>query len=290
MPHGFSAFAAIDWSGAAVARPPGLALALAGQGSSPPQLITPPGGWSRGLLLDWLAERAAARERMLIGVDLSAGFPYLDLNAYFPQWAESPPTGPELWALVDRLCANEPHFAANHFIAHQQAARHFRVAGSLGDLHPPGRGRLRITEHGQRAQGLQPYSCFNLVGAAQVGKSSLTGMRVLHRLRGLVPVWPLDPVPEQGPVIVEIYTSLAARAGGVAKGRSKLRDAESLDAALATLGSRPHRPLARYTDHATDALITAAWLRHVAEAPSLWAPTAMTEQIAQTEGWTFGVV
>ena len=30
--------------------------------------------------------------------------------------------------------------------------------------------------------GCKPYSNFNLVGAAQVGKSSLSGMRMLHRL------------------------------------------------------------------------------------------------------------
>ncbi|WP_204315773.1 hypothetical protein, partial [Stenotrophomonas maltophilia] len=68
-----------------------------------------------------------------------------------------------------------------------------------------------------------PYSCFNLVGASQVGKSSLTGMRVLHRLRGKVPLWPFDPLPEAGPVLVEIYTALAARAAGMRKGISKIR-------------------------------------------------------------------
>src|SRR3546814_10514255 len=60
-----------------------------------------------------------------------------------------------------------------------------------------GRGRLRVCEHGQAAMGLSPQSCFNLVGAAQVGKSSLTCMRVLNRLRGRVPVWPFDPRSEE---------------------------------------------------------------------------------------------
>ncbi len=52
----------------------------------------------------------------------------------------------------------------------------------------------------------------------------------------------------RGPVIVEIYTSIAARASGVRKGRSKLRDAEALDVALAAFGTQPHtsaRPLHR---------------------------------------------
>jgi hypothetical protein len=137
--------------------------------------------------------------------------------------------------------------------------------------------------------GLSPTSCFNLVGAAQVGKSSLTGMRVLHRLAGRVPIWPFDPLPSHGPVIVEIYTTIAARAAGIRKGLSKMRDAASLDAALAKLGSEPHQPLARYDDHATDAILTAAWLRANADRPELWTPATMTAHIAQTEGWTFGV-
>ena len=61
--------------------------------------------------------------------------------------------------------------------------------------------------------------------------------------------------------MVEIYTSLAAVAAGLSKGRTKVRDATTLDRALGALGSVPHAPLARYHDHATDALITAAWLR-----------------------------
>jgi len=227
---------------------------------------------------------------VLIGLDLSPAFPFLDHGAYFPGWHATPDDGPALWALVDRLAAEDPHMSATSFIAHSEARRHFRQMGDCGDLFGTGRGRLRVCEGVQKALGLSPYSCFNLVGAAQVGKSSLTGMRVLHRLRGAVPVWPFDPLPETGPVIVEIYTSLAARAAGIRAGRSKMRDGAALDAALAALGSRPHAPLARYNDHATDALLSAAWLRAVAENPTLWQPKGLTDEIARTEGWTFGCI
>lgn len=283
----FTRFAAIDWSGQAVARPRGLALAVAEEGEAAPRLIRPGGGWTRAALGEWIA--AQAGEDMLIGMDLSPAFPFLDHDAYFPGWANSPADARGLWSLVESIAQVEPHLGANAFVAHPQASRHFRLPGTLGDLHPPGRGRLRVCEHGQRAQGLSPYSCFNLVGAAQVGKSSLTGMRVFHRLAGKVPVWPFDPLPERGAVVVEIYTALAARAAGVRRGASKLRDAASLDAALATLGSAPHDPLVRYDDHATDALVTAAWLRRAAHEPGLWTPQGLTPHIATTEGWTFGV-
>ena len=137
--------------------------------------------------------------------------------------------------------------------------------------------------------GCKPYSNFNLVGAAQVGKSSLTGMRMLHALRGVVPVWPIDPLPESGPVIVEIYTTLAAIAAGRSAARAKIRSYGELNAALHHLGSNTVAGSGPIDDHASDALITAAWLRKVAHDPLLWSPGAMTGEIARTEGWTFGV-
>lgn len=283
----FTDFIAIDWSGQAVERPKGLAVAHCREGGGAPALIDR--NWSRQDILDWLLDLAQTGTRALIGLDLSPAFPFHDEAAYFPGWDRSPPNAESLWALVDSLSADDPHLAATGFIAHPDARRHFRQQRDCGDLFPPGRGRFRLCEHGQKAMRLSPYSCFNLVGASQVGKSSLTGMRVLHRLRGRIGIWPFDPVPDEGPLIVEIYTSLAARLAGMRKGLSKIRDAETLDAMLAAFGSAPHAPLARYDDHATDAMLSAAWLRIAANQPALWHPAQFTPELAQTEGWTFGV-
>ncbi len=282
----FTRFAGIDWSGQAVARPRGLAVAVAGVGDDAPVLVERPGGWSRDDVCDWLL---ATRDDVLIGLDLSPALPFCDHGGYFPGWDASPGDAKALWAMVDALAGDDPHLGVSSVVAHGEIARHFRQRFACGDRFEAGRGRLRVCEVAQRAAGLSPTSCFNLIGAAQVGKSSLTGMRVLHRLGGQVPVWPFDPVPERGPVIVEIYTTIAARAAGVRPGRSKLRDAPALDAALAVLGSAGHAPLVRYDDHATDALLSAAWLRRAADAPALWAPAGMTPAVARTEGWTFGI-
>ncbi|WP_436828246.1 hypothetical protein [Sphingomonas sp. DT-207] len=283
----FTEFIAIDWSGQAVERPKGLAVARARTGTAAPELLDR--NWSRQDILDWLGGLADSGTRALIGLDLSPAFPFNDEGAYFPGWDLSPPDGPALWKLVDDLSAGDPHLAATSFVNHPDARRHFRQMGDCGDLFPPGRGRFRVCEHGQEAMRLSPYSCFNLVGASQVGKSSLTGMRVLHRLRGKLGLWPFDPVPAAGPVLVEIYTALAARIAGMRKGISKIRDAATLDALLAAFGSKPHAPLARYDDHATDAILSAAWLRTAAGQPELWSPRLLTPELARTEGWTFGV-
>lgn len=290
MTDGFDRFVAIDWSGARGAWQRGIAVAACGPGDDAPALVAPPGrSWSRAGVLAWLAALAGRGERALIGLDLSPGFPFADAGAYFPGWADSPADMAGLWALVDRLCAADPDLAACSFVADPEAGRHFRRVGALGDRFPGGRGRLRACERAQRAMRLSPSSCLNLVGAAQVGKASLTGMRVLHRLRGRVPLWPLDPLPAAGPVLVEIYTSLAARAAGLPTGRAKMRDAAALDRALAALGVRPHAALARYDDHATDAVLAAAWLRGVAGDEGLWSPADLSPETARTEGWTFGV-
>ncbi len=286
----FRHFAAIDWSGEAIARPKGLAVALAADGSTAPALIRPEKGWSRAAILDWLRDQADAQSDMLIGLDLSPSLPFADSEAFFPGWRRSPPDAKALWALVDRLSQDDPHLSVPSFLAHDEIGRHFREPGRHGDLFPSGRGRLRVCEERQRSvMELSPYSCFNLIGAAQVGKSSLTGMRVLHALRGAIPVWPFDPVPARGPAIVEIYTSLAAREAGMPKGRSKMRDADSIEAALAALGSDTDIALDGLDDHSSDALVTAAWLRGAANDTQLWNPRGLDEKIAATEGWTFGV-
>lgn len=284
----FTTFACIDWSGAATERTPNIAVAVT-QGWRDVALVTPEGGWSRPKIYDWLSRLADSEADILIGLDLSPALPFADAGTYFPGWDASPTDARGLWSLVDDICMADPHLSASSFVGHDQAGRHFRHHGRQGDLFPGGMGRMRVCEGGQAAMGLRPYSCFNLVGAAQVGKSSLTGMRVLHRLGGRIPVWPFDPVPARGPCIVEIYTSLAARAAGVTGPKIKITKGATLAAVLGSLDARASVP-ERISDHASDALLTAAWMRAVAGDAANWAPGSLTDDLAATEGWTFGVV
>ncbi len=289
MTRRFARFACIDWSGARGPWQRGIAIATCEAGDAVPTLVDPPGRrWSREAVLDWLLAHAAAGTDMLIGIDFSPALPFVDRDAYFPGWPDSPADARALWALVDRLCDDDAHLGATGFVDHLEASRHFRRHGGReGDLFGGGVGRLRAVEIACRAAGFgAAQSCFNLVGAAQVGKSSLTGMRVLNRLAGRVPAWPFDPVPAGGPLIVEIYTTVAARAAGI-RGGSKLRSWEALDAALVTIGTRAAGGSGDVDDHSSDAILTAAWLRRAATDPALW--TAPPAAIADTEGWTFGV-
>ncbi len=286
-PQRFSHFVAIDWSGAKSERLHGIAVAVCEHGSAAPQLVNPGRRWSRSEVLHWLLSELP--HNTLVGLDLSPGLPFVDRQSYFPGWHASPGSARDLWQLVETICADDPHLSASSFVVHPVAREHFRHGkGNCGAFFPAGSGRLRLTEERQKLRQLSPSSCFNLVGAAQVGKSSLTGMRMLHRLAGRLAVWPFDPLPEAGSVVVEIYTSLAARAAGLRAGRSKITDGAALDRALGSLGTDAHAPLDRYSDHATDAILTSAWLRTAAHNPALWKPRGL-RSVAQTEGWTFGV-
>lgn len=269
----FSRFVGIDWSGAKGQRHPSVQVALCAAGDGPPELVLPPSGvWSRMAVLDWLGSLSGD---VLVGMDAGFGF------------AAVPPfLGPAraLWAEVDDLCRQEDDLGGQGFIQHRREA--FWLGAADGPRHL--RAHLRLTEQVYKDSGLGvPTSNFVLLGASQVGKATLSAMRLLHRLDW--PVWPFDPLPARGPVILEIYAQAFARLAGF---RGKLRDAASLNAALARHGSRP-MPMAfpaTFPDHVGDAIVTAAGLRAIAGQPRWWQPAALTPAIAITEGWTFGVV
>lgn len=294
IPDRFGHFIAIDWSGAAGERQKGIAVAMAGRSHNAPRLVRPGHRWSRTEVLEWLTHELP--DDALVGMDLGISLPFADKGAFFPGWPESPANARELWALVDRICADEPYLSVGAFVDHSEASAHFRRHGGREGTQFGGgpfggrQGRFRVSEAAQRRMGCRPYSNFNLVGAAQVGKSSLTGMRLLHRLGTRVSVWPVDPLPPRGPVVCEIYTTIAAMAAGRTAGRSKMRDGHELDAGLAMLGCAPSGIAGPLDDHSCDAIITAAWLRKAAHEPALWVPRELSAQIARTEGWTFGAI
>jgi hypothetical protein len=279
----FSRFACADWSGAKGSRHAGIALAVCEVGDAAPKLVSPPGGvWSREAVAQWLL---AQDDDLLMGFDFSFAPPWVERGSYLPG-EDLPATAKAFWAYVEDAC-DDPDLGAASFLETRHR-RHFYFGAADGIkadfLH------WRQCEILNKNSSGKTSTVYDSIGAAQVAKASFAGMRFLNRIAEHVAIWPFDPLPEKGPVVVEIYTTIAARAAGIAKGRSKIRDAVALDVALLALGSRPHIPMERYTDHATDALLTAAWLRSNAENHAYWAPKSLNCEIAASEGWTFGVV
>ncbi len=284
----FDGFVGIDWSGGKQRFQKGIEVALCRPGAGAPRRIDPPEGrWSRAALFDWMAPRLI-RERLLVGLDFSFTFPFVDRDAYFPGIPGAPRNARALWALVDRTCADVPGFYGGAFAERAPwSAYFFRAKGQKGRRFDR---RHKRVEEACAAAGLgHPESVFHLIGAKQVGRGSLAGMRFLHALDRQVDgltIWPMDD-DRGGSVVVEIFPrAFIARAGG---GSAKLREAATLNPVLRQYGAPGFRGDAPLDDNRTDALVTAAALRALAGDPALWRPRAMTARVRRTEGWIFGI-
>ena len=280
----FSRYVAIDWSGAKGRRHKGIAIAEA-RGEAAPRLIRAGHIWSREEVFRWLL-REAAKEPTLFGFDFSFAPPIVERGEYLIGEADVPKTAREFWAYVDSKSVDEDLGAASFLEIAHRAHFYFGIAdGVKADF-----VRFRQCDARLNAQGgRKTASAYDAIGAAQVAKASFSGMRFLHRLDGKVAIWPMDPLPEHGSAVVEIYTRIYLRRAGLSG--VKLRSRAELNRALEGLGSPPARLRFEPNDHQTDALVTAAGMRQLAmTAPRAFDPEGVTPEIAQTEGWTFGVV
>ncbi|MBV8687029.1 MAG: hypothetical protein JOZ90_15695 [Alphaproteobacteria bacterium] len=282
---GFTRFAAIDWSGAKGKRHKGISIAVADAGDTPPLLVRPDHVWSRTEVLDWLLE-TAVEAPTLYGFDFSFAPPIAERGEYLPGEPGVPSTARQFWAYVDSRSDDEDLGAASFL--ERVHRRHFYFGIADGEksrfMH------FRQCDARLNAQGgRKTASAYDAIGAAQVAKASFAGMRLLHHLAGRVAVWPMDPLPDRGSAVVEIYTRIYLRRAGL-RG-SKVRSSAELDLALAGLGSRPARLPFEPSDHQTDALVTAAGMRSLAALePNAFAPEGLTPQLARAEGWTFGIL
>jgi hypothetical protein len=288
----FQSFVAIDWSGAKGKRHKGIAIAEA-RGDAAPRLVRSGHVWSREEVLAWLLKRAA-KAPTLFGFDFSFAPPLIERGEYLPGEADVPRTAREFWAYVDAKSDDEDLGAASFL--EQAHRRHFYFG--IADGVKARFMHFRQCDARLNAQGgRKTASAYDAIGAAQVAKASFSGMRFLHRLDGKVAIWPfdfaqggrMDPLPERGSAVVEIYTRIYLRRAGMT-GR-KLRSLAALNEALVALGSRPARLRFEPNDHQTDALVTAAGMRQfAADEPGAFNPEGLTPEIARSEGWTFGIL
>ena len=284
MTERFAAYVAIDWSGAKGKRHKGIAIAEA-RGDAAPRLVRPGHVWSREEVLGWLLKRAT-EESTLFGFDFSFAPPLIEKGEYLPGESGVPKTAREFWAYVDGQSGDEDLGAASFL--EQVHRRHFYFG--IADGVKAEFVRFRQCDAWLNAQGgRKSASAYDAIGAAQVAKASFSGMRLLHRLDGKVAIWPMDPLPARGSAVVEIYTRIYLRRAGMTG--VKLRSRADLNRALKGLGSPPARLRFEPNDHQTDALVTAAGMRTLARnEPRAFDPEGLTSQIAQSEGWTFGVL
>ena len=227
-------------------------------GREAPVLIDAPGGvWSRTAILDWLIERRDAP--MLVGFDFSFSAPFVRRGAHLPGETTTD-SARALWAYVDSRSADADLGAASFL--EDRRGRHFYLGAADGTkadfLH------WRVCER-LAAGGHKPSTVYDAIGASQVAKASFAGMRLLHRLsRTTSRSGRSTRFGAHGAVVVEIYTAIAARAAGLRKGLSKLRTLDALEHRADRASDRQRSAIlgtSPLSDHATDAILTAAWLR-----------------------------
>jgi len=301
---GFDDFIAIDWSGARKAR--GIAVARCRDDAGRPEIVVPPDGrrvWSRSAVLSFLSGLARATStRCLVGIDCAFSLP-VDRSTE-AIWADLD-DGPALWARVDSVASQpDDDLYGGPFASDPRYSSAFWSHGRMTPGDGPAR---RVTERACADQGWgRPESPLKLIGAKQVGKGGLAGMRVLHHLRSegkaAVSIWPFDDYGERARMVVaEIYPRLMLNLAG--HGRTKVRHENDLIACFTAMGCRPGRGHAgagrisaskpgELSDHETDALVAAAGLRR------LWRQGKPLQidgsghgaaAVIRREGWIFGV-
>ena len=285
----FDSFIAIDWSGAE-GRYGGISIARCKPGTVAPVLVAPESvRWTRAAAATWLEREIASGKRLLVGFDFAFGMPFEPQGAgYLAGQAAGARDIFALWDLIETASGGEDDFGCGRVVRDPRFAPLYWSAGTM----PAGWiARQRLTEIAcAAATRTRPETVFKLIGSKQVGKASLTGMRVLRQVRarsaGKVSVWPFERTSAAGSVMVEIYPTLFRKEA--ADTLAKLRTRGDLDAALRHLGSKGVEDAdENLSDHDTDALISAAGLRKLCVDGRM--PLAPASGRIAREGWIFGV-
>jgi hypothetical protein len=271
----FDCFVGIDWSGDKKPWQKGLKIACARPGSSAPRLIYgrgPKGKWSRTEAIHWI-EELVSKQRALIGVDFAFGFPSGDVSLS--------------WEYVEALCRADANFYGGQFFRISDATHSHLVNSPWLPRAGYSAHYLRATEQAaKKTKGATPQSIFNAYGAAQVGPSSISGMRALlslqHLHRDKISIWPFDDLDDTRSVIVEIFPRYFPLSRNLS---SKLSDHGALNAALEAFGSAKVRSAPASEDEG-DALLSAAALRSLSDDPTAF---EVPPNLAKLEGWIFGV-
>lgn len=210
MTRNFEAYVAIDWSGAKGRKHKGIAIAEA-KGGAPPHLVRPGHVWSREEVLHWLLKQAA-KEPTLFGFDFSFAPPLIERGEYLIGEPGVPKTAREFWTYVEAISDDEDLGAASFLEKAHRRHFYFGIAdGVKSDF-----VRFRQCDARLNAQGgRKTASAYDAIGAAQVAKASFSGMRLLHHLDGKVAIFPMDPLPQHGSAVVEIYTRIYLRRAGM---------------------------------------------------------------------------
>ena len=303
----FSHYMGIDWSGAKTPkRSHSIAVSQcsSGQLQSNRQcsaLMAAPTALehklSREDVFDILSDAVTSSRRTLVGIDCNFGYCQSVAHAQFYNNI----TAQKLWHEINTLCQHENNYFAGEVWTSIALAKHFWCEGKQPNWFNAKQLR-RVTEQAAADSGLGiPESPFKLIGAKQVGKGGLAGMRLLHHLKtnfaDKVAIWPFEAslTDTATLVICEIYPRLFIRYAKY--GNQKVRSIKELNTILKRLGTAPYADANAHesdslNDHLTDAIISSAGLRWFTECMTEMQPLStyhLPPAATTVEGWIFGI-
>ncbi len=289
----FDGFVGVDWSGAKnPVRTLNIAVAICDRENPSPKLVkNADTAWSREAVLQWLVEQAVKNKRLLVGIDCNFGYARSVGQKQFGRNY----TYRDLWRAVENANLQNNNFFAGGFWENPRYSSAFWTTGKMpkGFTMPK-----RETEHACHKTGYgTPESPFKLIGAKQVGKGGLAGMRMLMHLKAILgndlAIWPFENDTDGATlVITEIYPRFFIRKAGY--GTKKITDNKDVYSILSHFGADIDNLGAEVSDHEADAVIAAAGLYDVCGSrpyvPENFSnPENMSPEAALQEGWIFGV-
>jgi hypothetical protein len=275
----FDCFVGVDWSGARGSWQKGLKVAVAYPGIAAPLLQQPPDKndkWSRTSFSHWL-EELVQRQRVLVGLDFAFGFPSV----------EKAICSAELnWEYVERICDADQNFYGGRFFGANTPhsclinSRWMKGARYLSR-------RLRVTEFAAACvRGATPQCVFNAIGPAQVGPSSVSGMRFLldarRKYADRAMIWPFERNDGERSVIVEVFPRYFPLSKNT---NPRLANHGNLNWALTLFDSETAVAAPKSEDEG-DALLVAAALRYLSKDPKFF---DLPDPAIAKEGWIYGV-
>jgi hypothetical protein len=224
------------------------------------------------------------RSRRIVALDFAFGFP----AAFQHPGADGEWTWPDLASWADSLDSG------NGGAALQTVRRAIEDAPELaGQFRLRGgqtaRMHLRVTD---RHATSRPESVFHLIGPSQVGIGSITGIAMLHRLRGVegLAVWPFDPperIDSAGAVLVEVFPRMWLDTGlRKTELPERVRQLDAWRRAGVTFSNTAELAVASSGD-ALDAAAAAIGAARSCE--TLPAPAVVPDEARRQEGWIVGV-
>ncbi len=286
----FDIFVGIDWSGSkSPKRSFSIAYAYCSHDSRhPPNYDV--SKLSRTDVFNKLANLVESNNKSLVGIDCNFGY---NIDIGQEQFGHDI-SALKFWKYVDEINGEHDNFFAGEFWLHPKFKHYFWTQGKQPEWYKAERLR-RTTELNAINQGAgTPETPFKLIGAKQVGKGGLAGMRMAHQLKGAfkdkVALWPFERhlCNTANLVITEIYPRLFIRHAD--HGNQKVRDINTLNNVINQFDFNSYTKIDdNLNDHLTDAIISSAGLKWFHQHEFDIQTVPLPSRASLFEGWIFGV-